>query len=180
MIGMRERTLTGHWLRRPLRHWTCGAARARRLFPPEAIRRLEQAVKAGETTHRAEVRIVIEPRLDGAALRARLDPRARALQVFAEQGVWDTEGNNGVLLYLLLADHAVEIVADRAAARAVPADRWREVCDALVHAYRREDWLDGTLAAVEQIHALLAQAFPAGSADAPPDVDELPNRPVIL
>jgi uncharacterized membrane protein len=161
---------------RAWRHlWTTGAL-ARRRFPVATLSAIEARVAQGETLHAAEVRVVIEPAFDLAMLRAGLDPRERARQVFGEQRVWDTEGNNGVLLYVLLADRRVEIVADRAAARLVPDREWQRVCEALAAHYARGEYLHGTLHAVDAMHRLLAPWFPPGRTNP----DELPNRPVVL
>jgi uncharacterized membrane protein len=176
---MRKSASFGSRLLRGLRHQCYGSARARRRFSSSTLARLEQAVAAGEATHRGELRIVVESRLDAGALRTGLEPRGRALQVFAELGVWDTEENNGVLLYILLADRAVEIVADRAADRAIATERWAQVCAELTAEYLKGNWAEGTLRAVQAIHGLLAQAFPADREAATPDLDELPNRPLV-
>ena len=149
------------------------------MFPADALSRIETSVARGERQHGAQLRVVIEARLGAASLRARLAPRARALQVFSEQRVWDTEGNNGVLLYLLLADRAVEIVADRAAARRIDSADWAAVCNALTRACADGHWVEGTESAIERIHALLAVAFPVGD-EQPKAVDELPNRPLVI
>lgn len=150
--------------------------RARRVFPDALLARIEALIGEGERTHAAELRLAIEAALPVHRIWRGCTPRQRAHEVFAELGVWDTAGNNGVLLYVLLADHAVEIVADRAATAAIPEQRWREVCDALVAAYRRGAFEPGTLDAVQRLGTLLAGAFPASGEGA----DELPNRPAIL
>ena len=162
---------------RPLRHWMHHPVWAARVFSPSALSRIEQAISTGERTHHAQLCVVIEARLGLAALRARLTPRQRALQVFSEQHVWDTEGNNGVLLYLLLADRAVEIVTDRAARRAIEDGRWAQVCQALSQACSQGQWVEGTLQAVVRIHGLLAQAFPDGGNGSG---NELSDRPQLI
>lgn len=150
--------------------------RARRVFPDALLSRIEALIGEGERTHAAELRLAIEASMPVHRIWRGCTPRQRAHEVFAELGVWDTAGNNGVLLYVLLADHAVEIVADRAAAAAIAGERWREVCDALAAAYREGAFEQGTLTAVQRIGVLLAGAFPAAGERA----DELPNRPAIL
>lgn len=163
-------------LSRLLRHLRVDHRDLRRCFPDALLRQVEARVGAAEAGHGAELRVALEPSLGLADVWRRMTPRQRALEVFGSLRVWDTEGNNGVLLYVLLADRAVEIVADRAAARAIGDDQWREVARVLADAYRRADWAGGTLAAIDRINALLAQAFPAGERNP----DELPNRPVRL
>lgn len=159
-------------------HMRHGVFSARRAFPDAALARIEEAIERSERAHTAELRFAIEASLPLDDVRRGRSPRERALEVFAQTGVWDTEANNGVLLYVLLADHAVEIVADRAAAAKVHEGYWREICAALSDAYRDARFEAGTLAAIERIGVLLAAAFPREAGGA--DVDELPNRPLVL
>lgn len=167
------RTITRWW-----KHARHGAFSARRAFPDALLKRIEQAIERSEQGHTAELRFAIEASLPpGDVLRGR-SPRERALEVFANTGVWDTEANNGVLLYVLLADHAVEIIADRAAAARIDDGYWREICNALSNAYRQGNFEAGTMTAIERIGRLLAAAFPRGAGA--PDVNELPNRPLVL
>ncbi len=148
----------------------------RRAFPRETLDAIEARITQGEAQHSAEIRFVVEAGLGLVRLARGVTPRARALQLFATLGVWDTEGDNGVLVYVLLADHAVEIVADRAAARAIAAERWLEVCRAMTAAFAERRYREGALEGVERLNALLADAFPPGEHNP----DELPNRPTIL
>ncbi len=158
------------------RHLVHDARTVRRRFPDELMSRIEQAVSDGERRHSAEIRIAIEASLPLRDLLRGRSTRQRALEVFAQLGVWDTEANNGVLLYLLLADHAVEIVADRAAHGAIDASVWREVCDTVAAACRDGRFEEGLLSGVVALNVSLAEAFPAREGDR----DELPNRPAIL
>jgi uncharacterized membrane protein len=163
-------------LARVLAHLRHDRADVARRFPEAALRRIEERIADGERVHGAELRFAIEPSLGLPRVWSGTDARTRALEVFGALRVWDTEANNGVLLYVLLADHAVEVVADRAAARAIDEDRWRDVARDLARAYRAGQWVDGTLASVDRVNALLAAAFPAAGHNP----DELPNRPVLL
>ena len=148
----------------------------RRVFDDELLGRIEAAITSSERAHSAEVRVAIESSLPiGQVWRGRT-PRERALEVFGALGVWDTAANNGVLLYVLWADRAVEIVADRAAAAAIPQARWNEVCATMASACRDGDVARGTMAAIARIDQLLIEAFPAVDGD----TDELPNRPTLL
>jgi uncharacterized membrane protein len=106
---------------------------------------------------------------------AKLPPRERALEVFGLLRVWDTEHNNGVLVYVLLADRDVEIVADRGIHRHVGEAAWQRVCETMEAAFRAGRYEQGALAGIEAISALLAGAFPRGGG-----ADELPNRPVVI
>lgn len=163
-------------LQRFLRHLRIDRSDLARAFPAKALERIEQGVVAGEARHAAELRLAIEASLPLGRVLAGDTARERALEVFGNLRVWDTEDNNGVLLYVLYADHAVEIVADRAASRAIPDEEWSAVAEELVRACRAGDFVEGMLAAVARLDALLARAFPPGD-DNP---DELPNRPVML
>lgn len=162
---------------RALRHAGCGVWTARRRFPEATMAALETRIAAGEIHHRGEIRLAIEAALDPWAIWRGQTPRERALEVFGTLRVWDTAGNNGVLIYVLLADRAVEIVADRAASEAIDLPVWQQICDALAAAYRADEFAGGTLAAIDRINGALAAAFPAAGGDNP---DELPNRPRIL
>ncbi|MFT4101904.1 MAG: TPM domain-containing protein [Burkholderiaceae bacterium] len=122
---------------------------------------IEARIAAGAERHTGQLRVVFESALAAEHLRARQTARQRALKVFSDLAVWDTEDNNGVLLYVLLADHAVEIVADRAAARRIPAQVWKRLCTELATEFARGAYLDGTLRAIDQINALLAESFPS-------------------
>jgi uncharacterized membrane protein len=105
-----------------------------------------------------------------------MTPRERGLQIFSEQSIWDTEENTGVLIYLLWADHAVEIIADRAAARCLPAAKWQEICTTVTQACREGRHVDGVVAAIQAVNQALHEALPIGEHDH----DELPNRPIVL
>ena len=102
--------------------------RVRRIFTPKVLAAIEQAIKAGEATHSGQVRFVVEGALDGAPLFRDQPARERALDVFSQLRIWDTVHNNGVLIYLLLADRQVEIVADRGIDAKVGAAGWQKIC----------------------------------------------------
>src|SRR5215467_3594808 len=104
-------------------HW-----RAKRIFPPQSLALIEQAIKAGEATHSGQVRFVVEGALDGRPLFRNQSARARALDIFSHLRIWDTAHNNGVLIYLLLADRDVEIIADRGINAKVGAAGWNAIC----------------------------------------------------
>lgn len=163
-------------LRRLWRHRWGAIRESDAIFDQAAFDRIEAVIGEGERRHRGEVRFAIEPTLDPSQIWAGLAPRERAVQVFSEQGIWDTEENAGILLYLLWADHAVEIVADRGADRRVPPGRWQEICTALASACRDGRALEGVLAALAAINDTLAPVLPVGEGDR----DELPNAPIVL
>ncbi len=148
-----------------------------RRFPARLLDEIAAAVAAGERTHRGEVRMAVESRLSPLAVLAGLDATTRARQVFGQLKVWDTEHNNGVLLYVLLAEHRIEVVADRGIARHVAAGEWAAVCTHMRDAYARGQWREGSLQGIADVHALLRRHFPS---DGKPRADELPDRPVLL
>lgn len=168
--------ITTSRLKRLWRHSWASEREARRVFDAAAFERIESAISEGERLHRAEIRFAVEAELDIYRIWASMTPRERALQVFAEQGVWDTEDNTGVLIYLLWADHAVEIVADRAADRVLPAARWQEICAEVTQACRDGRHVDGVVAAVATLNQALHAALPSTARNP----DELSNRSIVL
>jgi uncharacterized membrane protein YgcG len=166
--------------RRPHRFWRHLATdhrSARRAFPEAALARIEAVIAAGETRHRGQVRFVVEPALPLARVVRALPPRERALEVFGLMRIWDTADNAGVLVYLLLADRDVEIVADRGIHGKVGTAEWEAVCRTMEAAFREGRYAEGAATGIERINALLAQHFPRGAGE---NVNELPDRPVIL
>ncbi len=163
--------MTMRWLRHLF------APSARRMFPEASLGRIADAVAAGERRHRGEVVFAVESELPLAALLRGRQARERAAEAFARLRVWDTEANNGVLLYLLLADHRIEIVADRGL-RNVPAGEWAQICRRLEARIARDGAATAVVDAVDAISDILAREFPRAPGEA--DVDELPNRPVLL
>lgn len=148
------------------RHATYPRALARRAFPRRARRAIAEAVRAAESRHAGEIRVAIEPALDLHHLWHGITPRRRAVELFSTLRVWDTEGNDGVLIYLLLADRAVEIVADRGIAARVAPHEWQAACDAMRALLRERQPLDAVLAGVAAIADLLAAHAPAQPAAA--------------
>ncbi|MDO5103354.1 MAG: TPM domain-containing protein [Lautropia sp.] len=149
-----------------------------RAFDEAAFDRIEAAISEGETQHRGEIRFALEPTLSWSALRRGLSPRERALQVFGKHRVWDTEDNTGILIYLLTADHAVEIIADRLAHQRLPAEIWSQGCQQVADACRAGQPVEGVISAIQQLNQALIAALPAQpGADNP---NELDNRPVRL
>ena len=148
-----------------------------RRFPASLLDDIAAAVGEGERRHLGEMRLAVESRLSPLAVLAGLDAPARARQVFGQLRMWDTEHNNGVLIYVLLAEHRIEIVADRGIARHVSPDEWNTVCAHMREAYARGQWREGSLRGIEAVHALLERHFPT---DGTSRCDELPDRPVLL
>jgi uncharacterized membrane protein len=163
-------------IRRIGRHLLLNRGRVRRAFSPEALANIERAIKAGEATHTGQVRFAVEGALDGAPLFRDQSARARAIDVFARLRVWDTAHNNGVLIYLLLADRDVEIVADRGIDARVGHARWETICRAMEAEFRAGCFEDGVVKGIAEVSALLAAHFPADGAHR----NEMPDKPVVL
>ncbi|TCZ83832.1 TPM domain-containing protein [Lysobacter sp. N42] len=149
-----------------------------RTFPPAALERIARAIAASEARHTGEICFAVEAALPLSAVLVGQRARDRAGEVFARLRVWDTEGNNGVLVYLLLADHAIEIVADRGLAGRVADEDWAAICAGLSAALRAGDAEAGVLRAVDAISALLERHFPRPEGYV--DSNELPDRPHLL
>jgi len=147
-----------------------------RRFPKEAMPSIEQAIAASEATHRGEIRFAAENGLDGPALLAGESARARAIEVFSELGVWDTEENNGVLIYLLLADHDIEIVADRGINAKVTGAEWEKICRGMEQSLARGAYGQAIVQGIQEIAVLLARHFPPR----PGGRNELPDKPIQL
>jgi uncharacterized membrane protein len=159
------------------RHLWLDQADTRRAIPHDAADRLKQRVAASEARHTGQVRICIEAALPLSYLRSDATPRQRAVAMFGKLRVWDTEHNNGVLIYLLLAERAIEIVADRGLARKVPPHEWQAMVERMRAALRGERLEDGLTQALEEVSALLVEHFPALPGDH--RANELPDAPVL-
>lgn len=149
----------------------------RRRFPATLLDEMAAAIAAGERTHMGEVCFAVESRLAPLAVLDGLEVRTRAEQVFGQLHVWNTEHNSGVLFYVLLAEHRIEIVADRGIAARVTSAEWDEISARLLQAYAQGQWREGSLQGIAAAHALLAKHFPGDGSSRP---DELPDRPVLL
>ena len=154
------------------------APSARRLFPETTLQRIAVAVARDELRHRGEIRFAVESRLDIAALRRGVGARDRALEAFARLRVWDTRENNGVLIYLLLADRRIEIVADRGFDGRVSPEQWRGVCLLMEERMAAGEVEAAALAGVSAAGDLAREHFPMHAPDT--DRDQLPDAPVLL
>lgn len=164
------------WLRL-LRHRVFDDGDARRMLDEAALDRLAERVRASEAQHGGEIRICIESALPLSYLWRGASARERAIMMFAKLRVWDTEANNGVLIYLLRAERAIEIVCDRGIARVVPQAQWDTLAARLGHALRAGQVEAGLAEAIDAVGALLAAHFGARGEDGS---NELPNRPLQL
>ena len=147
-----------------------------RAFPRGALERIEAAIRDSEKLHDGELRFAVEAGLDLLPLLRGLSPRQRAIEVFSQLRVWDTEHNSGVLIYLQLVDRDIEIVADRGISARVEQHEWEAICRRMESAFRARRFEAGVLEGVAEITALLARHFPPRGANP----DELPDRPVVL
>ena len=162
---------------RILRHLWRDPSDTRKAIPPELVQRLAQHVAASEQRHSGEIRFFVEAGLPLSYLWRAATPRERAIAMFGKLRVWDTEQNNGVLIYLLLAERAIEIVADRGLASKVPPAEWKAIVSRMGSALRESRFEDGLTQALEEVSALLVAHFPV--ADGARNVNELPDEPVL-
>jgi uncharacterized membrane protein len=135
-------------------------ADTRRAVPPDLLKRLENYVTASEARHTGEVRICVEAGMPSSYLWRDATPRARAIAMFGKLRVWDTEHNNGVLIYLLLAERAIELVADRGLNAHVSAAQWHAVTQRLALALKAQRFEEGLTQALQEVSALLVQHYP--------------------
>ena len=153
-------------------HW-----RVRKVFPPPLLAVIERAIQASEATHSGQIRFVVEGALDGAPLLRNQSARARALDVFSHLRIWDTAHNNGVLIYLLLADRDVEILADRGIDAKVDTAEWQNICTMMEAEFGRGDFEAGVLKGIGAVSRQLATHFPKHGSG---DDNELPDAPVVM
>lgn len=146
----------------------------RRAFDEAALDAIEKAIADTERTHGGEIRVALEASLDPAELFSDISPRQRALNAFSHLGVWDTELNNGVLIYVLWADRDVEIVADRGFNGRIGAQEWAEVCHRMEALFSQGSAALALIAGVQAAGALISRHFPTA------DRNELPDRPTLL
>jgi len=158
---------------RLLRHLLALPGAVARAFPGGAMSAIENAIRESEKLHDGEIRFAVEAALHPAQLWRGVSARARAIEIFAELGVWDTERNNGVLLYLLLADRDVEIVADRGFNGKVSAEEWERVCRRMESALREGRHADAVIDGVQSLSSIIARHFPPR----PGGRNELPDAP---
>jgi hypothetical protein len=163
-------------VRRWLRHLFMPPWAWRRAFPSATLNAIEAAVRESERSHGGEIRFAIENSLAPWLAWRGMTGRERAIEVFSNLRVWDTEHNSGVLIYVLLADHDIEIVADRGIAARVGLASWEAVAKTMEVAFRQGEFERGALEGIHEVSELLATHFP------PPEdnPDELANRPVIV
>ena len=163
-------------LKRIMRHLSMGRAAVRRVFPPRAMNAIEQAIRATEARHAGQIRFAVEASLELAPLLAGQTAQQRAIEVFSRLRVWDTEHNNGVLIYLLLADRDVEIIADRGIHVRLGQEVWEAICHEMEAAFRAGNFEAGVIAGIHAVGEHLSRHFPAQGGKS----NEMPDSPVIL
>jgi uncharacterized membrane protein len=162
--------------KRMLRHLWIGAPERNRLFPAPVLKSITGAIAAAEAKHHGEIRFAVEASLAASEVAKGVSARQKAIEAFARLGVWDTEANNGVLIYLLLADRDVEIVADRGVHAKVGPEGWETICRAMEAEFRAGRFEAGVLAGIAAVGRHLETHFPRTGAD----VNELPDAPVMV
>lgn len=163
-------------MKRILQHLSKGRAAVRRIFPQRSLDKIEQAIHKTELRHAGQIRFAVEASLDLLPLLAGQTAQQRALDVFSKLRVWDTEHNNGVLIYLLLADRDVEIVADRGIHARLGQETWEGICREMEAAFRAGEFEAGVLAGIHAVGEHLSRHFPAS----PEQYNEMPDSPVIM
>lgn len=158
------------------KHLFTTTAAGRRAFPDATLAAIQSAIAEGETRHRAEVLMIVEPALGLQAVLDGVTARDRARMLFSDYRVWDTEENCGVLVYVNLADHQVEIVADRGIGRVVTDADWQVICSTMTKGFARGDFHDSVIAALGQLNALLQAHYP----DDGSRLNQLSDKPVLL
>lgn len=163
-------------VRRFGRHLLMTPLQVRRAFPRATLDAIERAIKDSETDHAGEICFVVEGALHGVALYNLPSSRDRAIEVFSNQRLWDTEHRSGVLIYVLLADRHVEIVADRGVQKKAGTQEWQRICRKMEQAFREGRYEAGAVTGVQEVSRLLVEHFPASMTG----TRELPDAPVLL
>ncbi len=163
-------------VKRWLRHELTGKRAVARVLPAESLQRLTQDIAVSEKRHGGELRLVIEHALQLNWLWNGVTAHDRAVKVFSDLHVWDTEANNGVLIYLLLADRQVEIVADRGINRIVGSAEWSRICRLMEESFRTGNFEEGLRRGIAEITRHLEKHSPRRDED----VNELPDAPMML
>lgn len=163
-------------IKRILKHLTVSHASTRRIFPRGSLIRIQHTIAEVEKTHAGQVCFVVEDALPLKHLLAGMPARDRAIEVFSHMRVWDTERNNGVLIYMLLADHKVEIVADRGVHAKLGLATWEEVCREMEVAFRHGKFEEGAIAGIHRVGQHLSQHYPHSGMK----INELPDHPVLI
>lgn len=163
-------------IKRLLNHLFTTRIQLKHAFPQSALHDIEAAIKASELKHSGELRFVVETALDPLSVLEGETPRKRAIELFSSLRVWDTEHNCGLMIYVLIADHAVEIVADRGIHAKVGEVEWTRICHEMEISFRNQRYREGVLEGIRAVSGHLITHFPARHSDK----NELSDRPVVL
>jgi len=163
-------------LLRLFKHSFTTGLKSRIYFPRKTLERITQAVKESEKNHRGEIRVCIEAKLNPIQILRGISGRDRAVDMFSALRVWDTEENNGVLIYILVADHDIEILSDRGVNKSAPEGFWNDICSEIEKMFREKKFESGILHAVKKIGNFLENKYPREGRD----VNELPDRPHLI
>ncbi len=158
-----------------LKHLCTPTWRVRRLFPQAVLNKMKMGIGASEQLHQGQLRFVIESSFDAAAIFAGMSPRERALDWFGALRVWDTEHNSGVLVYISVADHAIEIIADRGINRVINPNIWNGVCLMIQAKFAEKSYAEGLGVGLAAINELLVANMPRNT----PLVNELSDEVVL-
>ncbi len=164
------------FIKRLFRHLFILPTTVKRHFPAAALQRIEKAIARSEFTYSGEIRFVVESHLNVEDIFKNISGRKRAVEVFSQFKIWDTEHNNGVLIYLLLADHDFEILADRGIHQRVGGVGWQVICQQMEVLFKQGQFEAGVIYGVEKIGEQLTQHYPAQGKK----INELPNAPIII
>ena len=163
-------------LQRIARHLLATHRQVHKAFPQQTLLAIEDAIITSKSAHVGEICFAVEGALDGVPLLKGQSAHERALEVFSQLRVWDTEHNNGVLIYLLLADRDVEIVADRAVHARVGTQEWEALCRQMEAEFRQGHYREGVVNGIQAVTRHLAAHFPASSTRG----NDLADKPVLL
>ncbi len=161
---------------RMIRHLLSGNLAVRAAFPPHSMHAIERAIRETEATHAGQIRFAVEAALDFQSLFRDVSARERAIDMFSQLRIWDTENNSGVLIYLLLADHDVEIVADRGIHSKLGAEAWEMICRDMEASFRENRFEAGVIDGIHAVGAHLRLHFPSRLEA----LNELPDTPLVL
>ena len=163
-------------LKRAFRHLFTTSRAGKKAFPETTLQAIQEVITAGEKLHRAEVQLIVEPSLPLSEIWEGTSSRERAIELFSTHRIWDTEENSGILIYIDLADHQVEIVADRGIDHITTSDEWRSICQTMTSGFAQGNYHDSAIAALKLLNDILHDHLP----DLEGQPDQLPNRPIIL
>ncbi len=163
-------------LKRALRHLFTTSRAGKQAFPETTLQAIQDVITEGEKLHRAEVQLIVEPSLPLSEIWEGTSSRERAIELFSLHRIWDTEENSGILIYIDLADHQVEIIADRGISHVTTSEEWRLVCQTMTSGFAEGRYHDSVIAALKLLNNILHAHLP----DVEDQPNQLPNRPIIL